>query len=180
MKPVIIAIVGPSGCGKTTMAEYVQETFGIPTIVSYTTRPMRDNEQQGKEHIFVSDNQMPPMEEMMAFTEFGGHKYWATHKQIPEQKICTYVIDEKGLFMLSKKYGYLYSIFTILVKMDSDKLQADSSRIERDNDRIALDETEYQLVITNNGTLDEFLQNVKQILENEFKNNPIFSQFNIQ
>ena len=46
--PIIITIVGPSGSGKTTMANIMSEN-GIPTIVSYTTRPMREEETNGKE-----------------------------------------------------------------------------------------------------------------------------------
>ena len=53
MKTKIIAIVGPSGSGKTTLAEYFQRQFCIPTIVSYTTRPMRAGEANGREHWFV-------------------------------------------------------------------------------------------------------------------------------
>ena len=44
--PIVIAIVGPSGSGKTTMANIMAEN-GIPTIVSFTTRPMRDGETNG-------------------------------------------------------------------------------------------------------------------------------------
>ncbi len=52
-RPIIITIVGPSGSGKTTMANIMSEN-GIPTIVSYTTRPMREEETNGKEHWFVT------------------------------------------------------------------------------------------------------------------------------
>ena len=45
--PIIITIVGPSGSGKTTMANIMSEN-GIPTIVSYTTRPMREEKQMEK------------------------------------------------------------------------------------------------------------------------------------
>ena len=58
--PVIITIVGPSGSGKTTMANIMSEN-GIPTIVSYTTRPMREEETNGKEHWFVTPEDKPQM-----------------------------------------------------------------------------------------------------------------------
>ena len=93
--PVIITIVGPSGSGKTTMANIMSEN-GIPTIVSYTTRPMREEETNGKEHWFVTPEDKPQMSEMIAYTQFGEHEYWATLQQAM-QKICTYVSEEKGL-----------------------------------------------------------------------------------
>lgn len=162
MKPVIIAIVGPSGCGKTTMAEFIKKEFGIPTIVSYTTRPMRDNETQGKEHQFVSESEMPQKEEMLAYTQFGGYHYWASHNQVTANGICTYVIDEKGLIMLNEKYGDIYRVFSILVKMDKDSLHADSERIDRDKERVVIPEEQYNVVINNDGTLGEFLLNVRR------------------
>ena len=54
-KPIIIALVGPSGSGKTTLSLYLQEMLNIPAICSYTTRPMRRGEQNGREHWFVED-----------------------------------------------------------------------------------------------------------------------------
>ena len=93
--PIIITIVGPSGSGKTTMANIMSEN-GIPTIVSYTTRPMREEETNGKEHWFVTPEDKPQMSEMIAYTQFGEHEYWATLQQA-KQKICTYVIDPRNM-----------------------------------------------------------------------------------
>ena len=39
-KPIIYAVVGASGCGKTT-ATKIMEDYGIPSLVSYTTRQIR-------------------------------------------------------------------------------------------------------------------------------------------
>lgn len=180
MKPIIIAIVGSSGCGKTTMAEYIKEVFNIPTIVSFTTRPMRDGETQGREHQFVTDEQLPPQDEMLAYTKFGGYHYWAMHSQIPAKGICTYVIDEKGLLMLDEKFGDKYDLFPVLIQMDENQLQADASRTQRDKNRVVLSDEWYKLTITNDGTLDEFLQKVKLVIGNEINTNPLFHNFNIR
>ena len=42
MKPIIIAIVGASGSGKTHLSKFLQKEFGIPAIISTTTRPRRE------------------------------------------------------------------------------------------------------------------------------------------
>ena len=75
MKSTILAIVGPSGSGKTTLAEHLKDKLNIPVIVSYTTRPIRDGEIDGKDHHFVSEQDMPPHEKMLAYTKFGGYHY---------------------------------------------------------------------------------------------------------
>ena len=54
MKPIVICIVGASGSGKTHMSKFLYEGFGIPMVVSMTTRPKRRNEVDGVDHKFVS------------------------------------------------------------------------------------------------------------------------------
>ena len=54
MKPIVICIVGASGSGKTHMSKFLYEGFGIPMVVSMTTRPKIRNEVDGIDHKFVS------------------------------------------------------------------------------------------------------------------------------
>ena len=95
-KPIIYAVVGASGCGKTT-ATKIMEDYGIPSLVSYTTRQIRADEVNGREHWFVTDNDIPPKKRMLAYTYFGGKHYWTTIDQIDSKSGCTYVIDEIAL-----------------------------------------------------------------------------------
>lgn len=165
MKKTIIAIVGPSGSGKTTLALHLREHYTIPTIVSYTTRPMRPEEKDGKEHIFVTEAQMPPKELMLAYTQFGGYHYWATKAQIPEYRPCTYVIDEKGLVEMQQKFQTEYRIIPILIRRDAENLtNIDEERQKRDNDRIRLNDHFYSAIINNNGSLEDFLTNASYII----------------
>ena len=53
MKQNIIAIVGQAGSGKDTVAQLMRMTLHVPILCSYTTRPMREGEVNGREHIFV-------------------------------------------------------------------------------------------------------------------------------
>ena len=162
--PIIITIVGPSGSGKTTMANIMSEN-GIPTIVSYTTRPMREEETNGKEHWFVTPEDKPQMSEMIAYTQFGEHEYWATLQQA-KQKICTYVIDEKGLKYLKEKFPNSFIIFSVYIDRSMDdriNCGIDQQRCERDLNRIEIPLNEYDYVIHNNYSLEEFKQKVKQL-----------------
>lgn len=160
---VIIAIVGPSGSGKTTMANIMAE-HGIPTIVSYTTRPMRDGETNGKEHWFVSPDQKPDENQMIAYTKFGDYEYWATRQQI--QSICTYVIDEKGIEYLLKRLSSNTVLFTLYLDRSlEDRIDSgvDKERCERDNNRIQIPLDKYDYVIHNNYTLEEFEKKIKEL-----------------
>lgn len=165
MPPTIFAIVGPSGSGKTVMSEVMSEN-GIPAIISYTTRPMRTGEVNGKEHWFVTADDIPDKSEMIAYTKFGGYEYWACKSQVISP--CNYVIDEDGLRTLKEKYGRKYNIFSFYVKRPDKDIAlsgVDKERRERDKQRNLIDENKYDYVLDNIYPLDEFERIVVKITE---------------
>lgn len=156
MKPLIICIVGASGSGKTTASMILQQQFGWNAIVSYTTRPMRKGEINGKDHWFVKKDQVPPQNRMCAYTQFGGYEYWTEWNQFQTLFPSVYVIDEKGLVDLqSKIMSFSFTLVTIKIKRDN--LQGiDEKRRERDNERIHIPDELYDYIIKNNGSIEEF------------------------
>ena len=168
-KPTIFCVVGPSGSGKTTMARFIEKALGIPMLVSYTTRPKRDNEIDGVDHRFVTEDAMPSKDQMLAYTNFGGYHYWMPFDEIPygDPGKCAYVIDEKGLLHLRDKYTDDFEIVSILVKRDAELLiqQVGEERVKRDLDRVTIPESDYDAVIENNGPIEVFLaESIKTIL----------------
>lgn len=159
--PAIVCVVGPSGCGKTTMARFIEKAYGIPMLISYTTRPKREDEVEGIDHHFVTEAEMPSKDQMVAYTNFGGYHYWMPFSEIPYEDpgICTYVIDEKGLQMLKKKYSDQFKILSILIKRDKTLIekQVGAARVKRDLDRITIPEEAYDAVIENNNRIEDFL-----------------------
>lgn len=97
--PLVVAIVGESGSGKTALSLFLHER-GIPAMVSCTTRPMRPGETDGVEHRFMTAGDVPPPEDRLAYTFFGGHHYWTAVSDLDGHDACTYVIDEAGLLEL--------------------------------------------------------------------------------
>lgn len=137
MKPMIIALVGNSGSGKTTLAKKLTEYNIFPTLVSYTTRPIRNDETDGVDHYFVTENDMPPKNYMLAYTYFGGYHYWTALHNIVKMKDVPhiYVIDEKGLLDLYEleKQDVCDVIWIQVERTNND---VDEKRKERDNERI--------------------------------------------
>lgn len=157
MKPLIICIVGASGSGKTTASMMLQQQFGWNAIVSYTTRPMRKGEQNGRDHWFVKQDQIPLKNRMCAYTQFGGYEYWTEWSQFLTLFPSVYVIDEKGLVDLQSKQSSSFPFDLVTIKIKRDNLEGiDEKRKERDNERIHIPDEVYDYVINNNGSMEEF------------------------
>lgn len=101
IKNYIVLLVGKSGVGKSTIENIFKNQYGYKPVRSYTTRaPRYENEES---HIFVSEAEYQKMkDDMCAFTEFDGNKYWATNAQVDESDI--YVIDPAGIDYFKKHY----------------------------------------------------------------------------
>ena len=93
-------IVGNSGSGKTTIAEELQKRYGLKAIESYTTRSPRYDGETG--HAFVTINDLPPKEEMVAYTYYNGNHYWATQNDVLTHDL--YIIDVPGINYFKKHY----------------------------------------------------------------------------
>nr|DAI09627.1 MAG TPA: Guanylate kinase [Caudoviricetes sp.] len=151
MKQKIITIIGKSGAGKDTVARMLSYVTGYEVLCSYTTRPMREGEVEGREHHFVKECHTPK-EKMLAYTEYGGYKYWTEVGQIKGTAI--YVIDEKGLVALSEAFPDI-DLVNIYVAAKPETLKArgiDPNRTERDEHRVRLDIDVFDYVVFNNGT----------------------------
>ncbi len=95
----IYLVVGRSGSGKDTVVDYLCNRYGYKRIISYTTRPRR-NEQD--KHIFVSDTEFDRLQNIVAFTDYGGHRYCATAEQVEEADL--YIIDPAGVEFFKRAY----------------------------------------------------------------------------
>jgi guanylate kinase len=76
----LFVISAPSGSGKTSLAKgALARVQGLSFSVSYTTRPLRGQEQQGKDYHFVTVEQFQAMIERQHFLEwesvYGRHYY---------------------------------------------------------------------------------------------------------
>lgn len=96
----IICIVGCSGSGKTTVANILEERYGVKSVQSYTTRPQRYEGEQG--HIFISPDEVKSFKDIVAYNRYNGYEYFATAQQINEADV--YVVDIPGLLQLKEKY----------------------------------------------------------------------------
>ena len=124
---ILVAIVGESGCGKSTVINRLTELKGFYSIDSYTTRPMREENEKG--HIFVREEDYEFALETaaaagglgkqelvikkngkpinyIAYTKFNGNHYWAQEDQILDTErtsYALYTVDPYGLEELKSR-----------------------------------------------------------------------------
>lgn len=172
VRPVIIALVGASGSGKTTIANELHNADIIPTLVSYTTRPIRDNETDGIDHHFVSETDMPDRNTMLAYTYFGGNHYWTSLSDLERMKEYPhiYVIDEKGVLDLYELQDQ--GVIDVLwVQVIRDNISVDTARADRDKEReeyleLLHSQNKYpDITIYNNKSIKEAAETLLQLLK---------------
>ncbi len=165
----ILCIVGQSGAGKTLCSLHLQNKLNANVVCSFTTRPPRPTEMEGREHHFI--NIVPDPNDMLAYAVFSGYEYYALKTQVFGD--CTvYVVDEQGLVNLKEAHGNEYRIFSVYLKrswMNRQRSGIGHGRMERDNKRMTLPEDYYDWVIENNSTKKELFINIERIY-NEVKN----------
>lgn len=97
----IILLVGKSGSGKDTVVNSLVEHCGFKRVVSYTTRPRRQNEARDS-HAFVTTSGYIYCNDIVAETFFAGHYYWATSEQVDNAHL--YIVDIEGVKTLKERY----------------------------------------------------------------------------
>lgn len=109
----IILITAPSGSGKTSIVKYLMEKF--PTLafsVSATTRPPRENEKDGRDYYFLSEDDFKEKMKNKDFLEWEmvyEGKYYGTLKSEMsriwnEGKVPVLDIDVQGAIHVQEQY----------------------------------------------------------------------------
>lgn len=78
----IVILIGPSGSGKDTIG-YGLSDEGIPQLVSFTTRKMRDGEEHGADYYFVDESDLKELS-IVESTEYAGNKYGLLVREVDE------------------------------------------------------------------------------------------------
>lgn len=167
MKPIIICIVGASGTGKTTLTLGLKQKYNIHTLISYTTRPMRPKETQGVEHKFVTEFSKSDTDEVLAYAVYGGYQYWTLASQVTGN-LTTYIIDKGAMDHMIHRFSDKFDFIKVLIERDN-ITGLDMQRIERDKEHPVGFHDEYDIVVKNTGSIDEFVDNVAAHLETKVK-----------
>ena len=113
--------MGRTCSGKTTLAKTVAATLHMKVLRSYTTRPMREGENEHtSDHIFISEDEVKLFQgKIVAYTEINGYKYFVTKDMVMNSDI--YIVDPKGYKMLEdtvKRKNMKIELIPIYIDVD--------------------------------------------------------------
>lgn len=184
----LIALISPSGGGKTAiLREIINRNAKIEYSISFTTRPKRFNEVNGRDYNFVSQDEFDKMIARNDFLEYAQvHDYWyGTSRSFIEEKLATghhiiMDIDVNGALQIMEKDIDFITIFILppsekeLIKRLKARKTENDSVIER---RLQTAEKEMQMIhkfdyLVINDEFETAVQDVEKIIaaeENKIK-----------
>jgi guanylate kinase len=152
---LIFVISGPSGSGKTTLRDKLLKDreikkYGLAKSVSFTTRPKRSREFNGKEYFFITEDEFKQRikaKKNLEWTKYSGY-YYATPKDFLEQQVkqgkhIMLCLDLKGALSIKR----LYPDNTVMIFIIPPSLEALRERIEKRCNRIKKEEVSQRLKI---------------------------------
>jgi guanylate kinase len=180
MKGNLIIISSPSGGGKGTLIKEILKT--VPKIgysVSFTTRKMRDSEQNGRDYFFVSVEEFKDLikeGEFLEFAEVHGNFYGTSVKQVESEidigRDIILEIDVQGAHLVLEKMPNAVSIFILPPSFETLRRRLTNRATEKPNDlelrlKNSFEEvsrfTEFEYVVIN-GEIEEATRDLEVII----------------
>ena len=122
----IFCIQGISGAGKDTLVRMISKKMNIETLVSHTTRPMREHEVDGETYYFVKDtffkNEADNFLELRTYNVWDGSTwYYGLHKiEVLNKPYSLFIVDRHGYEELKEKLGD--KLVSIMIDADKEEL----------------------------------------------------------
>ena len=117
----VIAIVGKAGSGKDTILHCVMSKFHnqFHEIISCTTRPPREGEEDGVNYHFLSVDEFTERllnGDLLEATEFNGWHYGTLKSDLVEGKINIGVFNPEGVLNLMESFGPELLVIEVLAR----------------------------------------------------------------
>ena len=176
----LFVLSGPSGVGKSSLRAKVRKEFPrLAYSISYTTRPPRHGEAEGRDYHFVSKDTFLAMREAGAFVEWAivhGNYYGTSgdrlEKQLNEYGDVLLEIDVQGARQVKARFPQACFIFVLppdrealeerLLKRGTEQGEDIETRLENAMEEL-LEASWYDYLIINDD-LDEAVEALKAVI----------------
>lgn len=176
---VIVALLGKSGSGKSTL-ERKFESLGFSRIISYTTREMREGEQNHRDYHFVSKEQFDNLVKSNIIIEsvIYNNNFYGAPKPVGSDKYVV-VLEPDGMAKFKQLYGnQVISVYldtpddTIDERLDIRNDTPDrESRKSEDNLKFADIKSKVDLVINGENTVSYNVVMIMRAINERYKVN---------
>lgn len=169
----LILVIGRTSSGKTELTKQVARKYGLTVLKSYTTRPPRKEELEmgleNTDHIFISEEEYQALHDIVAETTINGYQYCTTESELERSDF--YVIDPNGVEYLQRMAGGKFHLVQFYIYADEEIRQNRSAkrsgsvsafqmraRSEDQQFQAYEDANKYDIIIYNNGKMEESMQ----------------------
>lgn len=175
MKKKIIVLVGNSGSGKTSVAKALGVHYGIPRVVTSTSRKIRKGEIDGVDYHFFAEEEL--LKRPYIEKDFYAGNYYATcmadiEEAFEQNDTICIVMTPAGCEAIQKQR--LGEVIPVLVRTSVDELEkrlinrGDSldsiqKRLQKAESE-EIDESKYRYVLDNDSTLPVLLSKVYRMM----------------
>jgi guanylate kinase len=183
IKETLVILSSPSGAGKTTVCERILKKHkSYKRSVSVTTRQRRKGERQGRDYLFVSEEEFKSKikkQELVEWAWVHGERYGTPKKFVTrakrEGKVILFVLDVQGGMAFKRKYPHSVLIFILPPSMKELKRRLKKRGTEISHQmqlrlKTALKEisfwSKYDYVVVNR-SLNQTIQSVEKIIQSE-------------
>lgn len=155
----MMVLIGPSASGKTEIAQILIKNYNMERMVTYTTRPMRENEINHISYHFVSKDEFLRMKDNNEFVEttiYNGNYYGTRKSDVTDSKIV--VLEPNGLKAFKNVMGEKVVSFYLVTSENVRKV-----RMVKRNDN----ESDIKKRLLNDRVVFNNIEGVDYYIENE-------------
>ncbi|WP_044010147.1 guanylate kinase [Paucilactobacillus wasatchensis] len=107
MKRVLV-ITGATGSGKTTVSSYLAKKYGMPQVITHTTRAPRPGEIDNVDYHFETDASMAKLH-LLERVDYDHHQYGSSYEALDQawgkNPLISIVLDTKGAQTYHEQLG---------------------------------------------------------------------------
>ncbi len=174
----MLVLIGPSASGKTELAKFLVKNKNFEKIITYTTRPIRQNEKNGVDYHFLDENTFLSLENNNFFAEttiYNGYHYGTSLSSLNGNKVI--ILEPQGLLNLNK-FKEIKKVSFYLDVLKQTRYERMVLRHEKSSDiikRLDIDEQVFSLenlnvdhiINANNKTISELADIILNLYNNE-------------
>ena len=125
----IIVFIGPSASGKST----IRELMKLKKLITYTTRPKRENEIDGVDYHFTDQDTLKDMisnGKLLEYSKYGNYYYGSSILSIQEainkNEIVSIILDKNGAIEIKRIFKERVLIIGVIAPIDEciDRMKA--------------------------------------------------------